>query len=330
MKIYKSKKYFTNTKKSKHNKKGGSNSSQMCLYNEDKGTMEGECPGVRHFNEIKNSIVIDPDAVYTVVGHACDILNDIQDIPAGCQYITAVACGYAKSSDKGVREKDLWSDFLNNTLNRSINEQSLITKYNRFSENRSARESWTDHQYRIQTEGHQFVNSRNWCFLDFGELAGLRKLGHITPPIPSLNNEEGTVQKYTMRAYFLMHFEGSLYPTCKQVNDFLENHFSLDELNSHNYYFDSDTLMLKNMNKSSEDPLTEEDENFNNFKYADKFENIVKDYFLIDFGTLMLNLKGTFINNACRTLCGKFGTTNYDIDGTHDAVRDSRARERRT
>ena len=61
--------------------------------------MEGECPGVSFFNEIKDSFVIDPDAVYTVLGHSCDIIEDIQYIPTGCQYITAVACGLGKISD---------------------------------------------------------------------------------------------------------------------------------------------------------------------------------------------------------------------------------------
>jgi hypothetical protein len=329
MKIYKSKNYFKNTKKSKHNKKGGSESSQKCLYNETSQIMEGVCPGVIYFNEIKDSIVIDPNAVYTVIGHACDILDDIQDIPAGCQYITAVACGLSKFSDKG-HENDLWKDFLNNSLNRSINEQSLI-KYKKFSDNKGKlpRESpyVRDQQYRIQREGDKFVNSRNWCFLEFSELAGLRKLGYVTPSIPELT--EDLPQIYTMRSYFLMHFEGSLYPTCSQVNELLKINFSDDELNNYNYYFNYDTMFRLEHNTSSEDPLTEDDDDFLNLKYANIFRNIIKEHFLIDLSTLMLNLKGTFINNSCRTLCGKFGTTQYDITGDNESVRQSRITENR-
>ncbi len=325
MKTHISKKYYNHKKKSSRNKKGGANSSQKCIFEESTQTMNGECPGVAHFNDIKDSIVIDPDAVYTIIGHSCDILDDIQDIPNGCQYITAVACGLSKSDDKGT-EKDLWKDFLDNSLNRSINQESL-EKYRRFKEYKTTREYWIDHQYRVQSEGDKFVNSRNWCFLHFGRLAGLRKLGHVTPSIPLLNTK--LPQKYTMRSYFLMHFEGSLYPTCGQVSKFLEKHFTQHELNSNNYYFDDDTMDWAAGNILSEEPLTEEDDDFLNLKYANIFRNIIKDYFLIDFSTLMLNLKGTFINNSCRTLCGKFGTTHYDVMGDNESVKQSRIRENR-
>ena len=84
-------------------------------------------------------------------------------------------------------------------------------------------------------EYNKFINNKNSCFLNFTQPAGLRKLGHVTPSIPELREE--LPQIYTMKSYFLMHFEGSLFPTCDQVNKLLKINFNHDELNNYNYYF---------------------------------------------------------------------------------------------
>jgi len=102
------------------NKKGGSNSSQKCLYNETSQNLDGECPGVKHFNEIKDSIVIDPNAVYTIFGHGCDLEHELLDIPESTNYITA--CWISNCRTK---TRDLWIDFLNNTLKKPITNETL-------------------------------------------------------------------------------------------------------------------------------------------------------------------------------------------------------------
>ena len=316
MKTHYSKRFYNHTNKSLRNKKGGTNSSQKCLYNETSGDMEGECPGVKHFNEIKDSIVIDPDAVYTVLGHSCDIIQDIQDLPTDCKYITAVACGITKWAGG----YDLWIDFLNNNLNKPISEESLKI-YGKFVDGSYKQE------YRIQASD-KFVNNRTWCFVDYGHLAGLRKLGHITPSIPELSQD--LPQIYTMRSYFLMHFEGSLFPTCEQVSIWLNIYFSRSELESYDYFFDEYTNLYLHLS-DIQNINYKQDENYGNqsLKYASSFESMIKKHFLIDFATLMIHLKGTFINNTCRSICGRFGTTNYDINAEIESVKDSRLRERR-
>ncbi len=85
--------------------------------------MEGVCPGVEHFNEIKDSLVIDPDAVYTIIGHGCDLEDELFDIPINSKYITATACGITTSHN--VPTRDLWKDFLNNTLVKPITNETL-------------------------------------------------------------------------------------------------------------------------------------------------------------------------------------------------------------
>lgn len=321
MKTPYSKRYYNHTKKLSRNKKGGTNSSQMCLFDETTNSMKGECPGVKYFNNIKDSLVIDPDAVYTVLGHSCDIIEDIQDLPRDCKYITAVGCGMSKFADL---ENDLWLDFLNNTLFIPISEQTL-KKYGSFNIKQQKK-----HEYIIQASD-KFVNNRTWCFVDFGHLAGLRKLGNTTPSIPKLS--EVLPQIYTMRSYFLMHFEGSLYPTCEQLSIWLNHYFAKQELDSYDYYFDKDTIYYVHALRDEGIALlnyrNHEDYNNHSVKYASSFEQMIKEYFLIDLATLMIHLKGTFINNSCRTICGKFGTTNYDINAENESVKKSREREKR-
>ena len=57
-------------------------------------------------------------------------------------------------------------------------------------------------------------------FFEIRYLAGLRKLSHIVPRIPELN--DNFPQKYTIKSYILLHFEGSLFPTSAQVSNCLE------------------------------------------------------------------------------------------------------------
>lgn len=172
-------------------------------------------------------------------------------------------------------------------------------------------------EYIIHTHSHnsKFTNNKNWCFLNFTQPAGLRKLGHITPSIPELSEE--LPQIYTMRSYFLMHFEGSLFPTCDQVNKMLNTHFSQYELNNHDYYFHVVTTEL--------DPdLFDDDDNIHSFNYAIRFRDMIKNNFSIDFATLIYNLKGIFINNACRPLC-KGPHTSDDPKGLNKFVKLCRA-----
>ncbi len=171
-------------------------------------------------------------------------------------------------------------------------------------------------EYIIHThnEYNKFTNNKNWCFLNFTEPAGLRKLGHVAPSIPELRDE--LPQIYTMRSYFLMHFEGSLFPTCDQVNKLLNINFYDSELNNYNYYFASNT--------NQETMMMNNDDDIHSYNYAFRFIDMIKNNFTMDFATLIYNLKGTFINNACRPI-GKGPDTKDDPRGLNPFVKLSRA-----
>lgn len=188
MKISKLKRYNKHTTKSLRYKNGGSQSSHNCIYDATTGKMKNECPGLKHFNEIKDSLVKDPDAVYMLYGHGCDLENEIKIIPKNCKFITSVACGIVR--DSRIID-DIMTDFLENTIVKPINIDTL-NKYERVSLGKDAdpiTKRWLtrNEEYRIHNEGEYFVNNKNWCFLQLGFLSGLRKLGHVIPSIPNLN-----------------------------------------------------------------------------------------------------------------------------------------------
>lgn len=296
MKISKLKRYNKHTTKSLRYKNGGSQSSHNCIYDATTGKMKNECPGKKYFEEIKDTLVKDPDAVYMLYGHGCDLENEIKIIPKNCKFITSVACGIAR--DSRIID-DIMTDFLQNTIVKPINIDTL-NKYERVSVGKDAdpiTKKWLtrNEEYRIHNEGEYFVNNKNWCFLQLGFLSGLRKLGHIIPSIPNLNDD--TPQKYTLRSYLLMHFEGSLFPTCHQVNKCLDNTFSKKDLDSYNYssFSVNDEFIVIN----------------------DTITDMIRTNFSIDFATLVYNLEGTFINAACRPIC-KGNKTAEDIEGLND------------
>ena len=295
MKISKSKRCNKHTTKSLRYKNGGSQSSHNCIYDATTGKMTNECPGLKHFNEIKDSLVKDPDAVYMLFGHGCDLENEIKIIPKNCKFITSVACGIGRF--RGI--DDIMIHFLENTIVKPINIDTL-NKYERViisADTDPITKKWLtrNEEYRIHNEGGNFVNNKNWCFIQLGFLSGLRKLGHVIPSIPNLNDD--LPQKYTLRSYVLMHFEGSLFPTCHQVSICLDNTFSKKDLDSYNYSSFSVNDEIIDIN--------------------DTITNMIRTDFSIDFATLVDNLEGTFINAACRLIC-KGNKTAEDIEGLND------------
>lgn len=291
MKLHKSVHKYNNkkTKYSRVNKKGGANSSENCVYDFKDSKMKGRCPGYQHFNSIKESIVKDTNAVYMIMGHGCDLNNELKRVPTKCKYITSVACGIARDINP---QHDINIDFVNNKIKTPITADSLST-YERInlhidSDPITNKMYTRNEEFRIHNEGDYYVNSKNSCFTAFGFLGGLRKLGHIVPDIPFLNSK--LPQNYTLRSYILMHFEGSLFPTCEQVNKCLDINFSKSELDNYNY---------------------------NSFEYEFQIDGLMKTNFSIDYATIMDYLEGTFINSACRPICkGPF--TQQDIEGLND------------
>lgn len=285
--------YKHKSKSMRNNKINGGVSSERCVFDPETEEMKYSCPGLKYFNEIKDSLVKDPDAVYIVIGHGCDLEDELLTVPPNCKYITSVACGI----ERGKSFNDIMDKFLQNNLEQPITRESLkkLERFNSTREVHSRKLITTNEEFRIHHAGEKFVNNKNWCFFKIRYLAGLRKLGHIVPSIPELN--DNFPQKYTLRSYMLLHFEGSLFPTCAQVNNCFELNFDKTILDSYNY----DITMLFNYN----------------------FVKLIADNFSIDYATLLDNLEGTFINAACRPIC-KGVRTKEDYLGENEFVNISR------
>ena len=288
MKIVKSKRYNKYKSKSFRNNKGGS--SKNCLYNPETELMENECPGLKYFYEIKDNLKKDHNAVYMVFGHGCDLYEEVSVVPNRCKYYTSTSCGLASENNPKITQ-----DFFNNTLDLERPEKYFAAASEEESLDGSL-EEYNDVKYRRiiglyeHNEGESYVNNKNSSFLSMGEFAGLRKMGDMiinNKQNKSFNgfmqNGKSKKQEYTLEIYYLQHFAGSIFPTTLQVCKLLHENFSENELNNFEY------------------PLY-------NPKYHDKFINLIKNNFSIDFASIMEYLPGKFINSACRPICD--GPTN--------------------
>lgn len=252
-------------------------SSQKCVYNEEDDIMENECPGLKYFNEIKDRIDKNPDAIYLMFGHGCDLDGELLTVPPNCRYITRVACGISSTSDIDI---DIGNDLLNNTL-----DIRRFDKYEWVTNNTEVNAIYFE-EYKTHVSGQKYVNNKNSCFLDkshgHGGLSGLRRLGdHVSKP---------EVINVTLREYLVMCYEGSLYPTTEQINKLLNESTisnSFEKLERRDWY----TNTLENLKEWGE---------------------LITNNFSIDYASIMDILPGTFINKACRPICkGKKTKDNF-------------------
>ena len=281
---------MTNQFRSKrNNRKYGGESSDRCIWNQNEKKYEYECPGVEAFKKAVQFIPNDNKSVYTILGHGCDLRDEIYQIKPNRRYITSVACGLEKQESA---DKSIINDFLYGILEWPITEKKL-KKYSRFitgkvSLRSGQKDIWvTNNQtFHIHESGKQYVNNKNWCIITTGFPAGLRRLGDHVGRIHDIDdfNEDGP-QPITLREYYLSHFEGSLFPRKDQVNDVLN-----DPNNVFNFIYQVD-FDNKNYTKALVKEL------------KDDFIELITTRFSIDYGTVMDNLTGTFINTSCRNIC---------------------------
>jgi hypothetical protein len=272
-------------------KKGGS--SKKCMYkyiDETHYTMEGECPGLKYLNEIRDTVRDqDPNSVYMAFGHGCDLEGEEQDVPEHCEYYTMVACGMASDNTY----KKIQEDFFNNTL-----DLNNPVKYNFKGESRNDAKyssiftTGIESLYR-RTSTDTYVNNKINPLLDIGRYSGLRKMGDIisdnmfmTPRYPPNfinskdpnNRNSEIVRPITLEMYYLQHFVGSVFPTTYQVCKLLHENFPKSILNSFKY------------------PLLDA-------KYHNKFKQLISNNFSIDYASIMNVFNGIHINPACRLIC---------------------------
>lgn len=264
-------------------------SSQKCVYNEKHDIMENVCPGLKYFNEIKDDIEKNPDAIYIIFGHGCDLDCELLIVPENCRYITRVACGIASFSSRD--DINIGNDFLNNTLDiRRLNKYEWVI-------NSNEHDVVYFEEYKTHVSGQNYVNNKNSCFLDkdygHGGLSGLRRLGDPIISIPKLKNFNfrPEADRFTLREYLLMCYKGSLFPTTQQINKLLDE---TSIPNSH------EKLAIYDWNGRS----------------LKEWEELITANFSIDYASIMGFLPGTFINKACRPICKGKDKTKQDFIGT--------------
>jgi hypothetical protein len=276
----------------KLSKKGGS--SQNCIYDSATKEMKNVCPGLRYLNEIRETVgVQDPNSVYLIFGHGCDLDGEVLPVPENCEYYTTVACGITAEG----KLKKLEIDFFNNTLDLDNPD-----KYNFINDSSTADETYPfisktgeETLYR-RVSGDTYVNSKNSLLLSVGIYGGLRKMGDIISDNMFNGEVAGSNNKYfieldpnfsthlaiidrpmSLEIYYLQHFAGSVFPTTYQVCKLLHEKYSEKELNSYKY------------------PLIG--------SYHSKFLKLINDTFSIDYASIMDVFKGIHINCRCRPIC---------------------------
>jgi hypothetical protein len=276
MKILKSKRY--NKFRSFRNKGG---SSEKCLYNPESKLYEKKCPGLKYFKEIKDNLERDPNAVYIVFGHGCDLYEEVLQVPISCKYYTTTSCGLTTNHNPKITE-----DFFNEKLDLKNTDKYFIqTGYENLDGSLAEYKDVTLNRVEglyEHNEGESYVNNKNWSFLKMGSFAGLRKMGDMKIYNQKLSSfmedkdKQIKKQQYTLEIYYLQHFAGSIFPTTFQVCKLLHENFTENELNNFEYSL---------------------------YRGHDKFIKLIINNFSIDFASIMENLPGKFINSACRPIC---------------------------
>ena len=272
----------------KKSKKGGS--SNKCMYkyiDETHYTMEGQCPGLKYLNEIRDTVRDqDPNSVYMIFGHGCDLKGEVLTVPNGCEYYTTVACGIGA----GNFLKKIHIDFFNNIIDLRKPEQ--YTEYDTpvyVTEDQSISYTSEEALYR-RVSGEDYVNNKNWTIIDMGHYGGLRKMGDIISnnmfKLRNLFVElkslpfKSIERPITLEMYYLQHYTGSVFPTTYQVCKLLHENYREEELNNYIY------------------PLLNHKDNFH-----EKFIELIKNNFSIDYDSIMDVFKGIHINLSCRPIC---------------------------
>ena len=254
----------------------GGKSSQNCVYvyNEALQKMENAvCPGLKYFNEIIDVIDKNPNAIYMMFGHGCDLYEELLEVPVNCRYITKVACGLKS-----------YNDPVNNILNDFLNNKFDICNFDKYEMLSNDGESVYFDEYKTHIGGQNYVNSITNCFLNHGHgtkgISGLRRLGDPVVCMPNLKNLNYPSEPdfFTLRQYLVHCFEGSLFPTTQQINKLLDES-SIE--NSREKLAGYDWTPLK----------------------LNEWEKLINNNFKIDYASIMDRLPGTFINDACRPLC---------------------------
>ena len=271
----------------KKSKKGGS--SNKCMYNPANKQMENECPGLKYLNEIRDTVRDqDPNSVYMAFGHGCDLEYEELFVPQDCEYYTMTACGMY-----GVFNKKLNTHFFNNTIDLSNPEIYDVTKNSQADDSYDLFQFTGKFSLYKRNSGESYVNNKNYSILNMGCYGGLRKMGDIIIINPFTDNKmdipnfvilsspsaksKDIIRPYTLEFYYLHHFAGSVFPTTLQVLKLLHQNYTEDELNS--------------------------------FKYSlygpehEKFTDLIKNNFSIDYASIMEVFKGRHINFACRPIC---------------------------
>ena len=94
-----------------------------------------------------------------MIGHGCDLEEELRTVPPNCKYITSVACGTISGGD-------IMHQFLINNIEVPITRDSLkkLELFKATYEKGNKRLITNNAEFRIHHAGEKFVNNKNWCF----------------------------------------------------------------------------------------------------------------------------------------------------------------------
>ena len=96
-----------------------------CTFGPDGNPIDGDtpCPGSKILEERNVITPYNPDtSVYFMIGHSCDMINDIRPVPENCVYVTKAMCGVVTFHDIGTTK------FLQAFSNNSIILKKIMEK----------------------------------------------------------------------------------------------------------------------------------------------------------------------------------------------------------
>lgn len=272
-----------------------------CMFNANGKPTATICPGVSKLAG-RDYIPFNKDtSVYFLWGHGCDLIDDIQDVPKNCAYVTKASCGVSSglsdSMKKFIEDFSAGNDLLKNPYLISNIKAEYNPKEEEVKEDPQLATFADIHvHYSEATDPNmrKFVNNKNWTVAFIGYTSGLYRIG-------TKNINERVPKEGTLLEYYSNHYKNSLFPTEKDIRETLDILFTKEELS-----IDVSTKKYSELTS-----------------YNSKFESAIKNTYSIDFASLMKVFPGIYYNLECRPVC-RGGLTNNNSE-----ARDPRVAARR-
>ncbi len=263
--------------------KGGS-----CFFGANGNPIDGTnpCPGVSVLST-KEVTPYDPNtSVYYIISHGCDMINDIQEVPADCIYITRALCGVETTMALEGYKRFLedFSKGEERLKDPKTNRAKVSNYYKPTNQNKINFENYRSEKITLhypESKHHNtFVNNKLTCTFEGFYIAGLYRIGspiYENEYIKPIEIDENT----TVEEVILQMYEESLYPTKSDIQTLLQDILTPDER----------SVKIQPLKMGAKlgiiNPIKEK----------------IKEKFTIDAATLMKKFPGVFYMFSCRPIC---------------------------